>query len=178
MGLYFIEEDDGKNVRLARYRLVLALVLRDPDDPAALEALETLGVRPGAKRYVLRPPDHSTPGEEDTYAIWVTPRSMVDVISLAARFVEVPDAHADIVPPLAPLAEGSPAVATSFIRSSEKEPPFPYRVRHRGYWFYVDDSELEARIFLEVMVAAYSSRVGSKQAGDEAPQVVIPVGGG
>jgi len=51
-------------------------------------------------------------------------------------------------------------------------------VQHRGYWFYVDDSELESKMFLEAMVAAYLSRVGSKQAGDAGPQVVLPVGGG
>ena len=34
-------------------------------------------------------------------------------------------------------------------------------------------------IFLEGMVAAYSSRVGSKQLNEDGqPQVVIPVGGG
>jgi hypothetical protein len=42
----------------------------------------------------------------------------------------------------------------------------------------VDDSEVESKIFLEAMVAAYSSRLGSKQAGEAAPQVVLPVGGG
>jgi hypothetical protein len=54
----------------------------------------------------------------------------------------------------------------------------PYRIQHRGYWFYVDDSELEAKMFFEALVAAYSSRVGSKEAGDEKPQIVLPLGGG
>jgi hypothetical protein len=42
----------------------------------------------------------------------------------------------------------------------------------------VDDSELESRLLLEPLVAAYSSRVGTRQAGDAEPRVVIPVGGG
>jgi hypothetical protein len=178
MGMNFIEEDDGENVRLARYRLVLALVLPTPDDPGVIDALEALGVIPGRSQYILRPPLHSAPDEKDPYAIWVTPRSMIDVINLAARFVEIPDAHYKIVPPLEPVGEAVAKITPVRILSSEEEPPFPYRVQHRGYWFYVDDLEIDSKVFLEVLVAAYSSRVGSKQAGDSAPQVVLPVGGG
>jgi hypothetical protein len=174
-GMNFVEEDDGENVRLARWRVVVALILPNPDDPEVVETLEVLGVEPGRDRYVFRPPLHWAPDEEDAYAIRVTPRSMLDVLSLSARVVEVPAEHAGIVPQLAPW----PGAATSKvrIRSSRERPDFPYRVQHRGYWFYVDDTDLDSKMFLEAMVAAYTSRVGSKQAG-EGPQVVLPVGGG
>lgn len=178
LGFSFVEEDGGANVRLARYRLVVALILPDPDDPEVIDALEDLGVTPGRSQYVLRPPAHSTPGEHDSYAIWVVPRSMKDILNLAARFVEVPAVHAGIVPGLEAVAADSLKIPTLTIRSSEERPPFPYRIQHRGYWFYVDDTEIESKVFLEAMVAAYTSRVGSFQAGDAAPQVVIPVGGG
>lgn len=177
-GLYFVEEQDGKSVRLARYRLVVALVLPAPDDPEVVKALETLDVTPGQAKYVLRPPTDSFPGVQDPYAIRVTPRSMADALVLATHFVEVPTAHTKIVPPIDPIA-GDPELLSSIrIRSSEKEPPFPYRTRHRGYWFYVDDSDLQSKMFLEAMVAAYTSRVGSKQATDAGPQIVLPAGGG
>ena len=84
---------------------------------------------PRSEQYVLRPPTHSTPGEVDPRAIWVTPRSMSDVLFVAAHFVHVPVEHAELVPAL----ESVPAetVGTSPVRilSSDKEPPFPYRVR-------------------------------------------------
>jgi hypothetical protein len=51
-------------------------------------------------------------------------------------------------------------------------------VQHRGYWFYVDDTEIESKVVLEAIVAAFTSRVGSKEARDEAPQLVLPLGGG
>lgn len=176
-GLYFIEEDGGKNVRLARYRIVLALKLPDPDRPEVRAALEDLGVKPGGSRYVFRPPLHASPGYEDPYAIWVSPRSMADVIGLATRFVGVPAAHADIVPSLDAIDRGVQDLPPVRIRSSKEEPPFPYRVQHRGYWFYVDDADLESKMFLEAMVATYSSRVGSKRPDSAPPQIVIPVGG-
>ena len=62
--------------------------------------------------------------------------------------------------------EGGLAVITSADRSQ------PNR-----YEFYVDDTEIQSKIFLEGMVAAYSSRVGSKGAQDEGPPVVLAVGG-
>jgi hypothetical protein len=178
MGFNFVAEEDGKNVRLARYRLVLSLVLPAPDDPEATRALEQVGVVPGRSEYVFRPPLHAGPGEYDPYSIWVTPRSIGDMINLATRIVDVPEEHADIVPSLAPLAGERATFGVLRIRSSRDEPPFPYRVRHRGYWFYVDDASIDSKIFLEAMVAAYTARVGSVEAGGETPQVVLPVGGG
>ncbi len=177
-GLSFIEEDDGENVRLARYRLVVAVTLPDPDRPEVIEALHDLGVEPGNSRYVIRPPMHSSPGFVDPHAIWVTPRSMSDMINLATYFVDIPTSHAEIVVSPATIGQSPLELPPVRIRSSQTEPPFPYRVLHRGYWFYVDDSDLRSRMFLEAMVASYSSRIGSKQADDAAPQMVLPVGGG
>jgi hypothetical protein len=102
---------------------------------------------------------------------------MADAISLATQFVDVPAEHAGIVPSLEQLSLGSAAVPSIRIRSSRERPPFPYRIQHRSYWFYVDDTEIQSKIFLEAMVAAYSSRVGSKGAQDEGPPVVLTVGG-
>jgi hypothetical protein len=176
-GMNFIEEDNGENVRLARYRLVLALILPAPDDPQVIAALEELGVMPGRSIYVFRPPLHLVPDDEDAYGIRVTPRSMLDVLSLSARVVDVPEEHANIVPSLEPWP-GDPGSASKVrILSSRERPDVPYRVQHRGYWFYVDDTDLQSKMFLEAMVAAYTSRVGSMEATGQAPQMVLPVGG-
>ena len=177
MGMNFVEEDDGENLRLARYRLVLALVVPGLDDPQVAAALEDLGVTPGRSQYVLRPPAHSSPGESDSSSIWVTPRSMADAVGLATRFVEVPAEHEGIVSSLEPLPWASPAMSSIRIRSSKDRPPFPYHIQHRGYWFYIDDTEINSKVFFDAMVAAYSSRVGSKSAQEEGPPVVLAVGG-
>lgn len=177
-GLYFVEEGDGKNYRLAKYRLAIALAVPEPGNPQAVDALKALGVTPGRTQYIFRPPTDTMPGENDPYAIWVTPRSMTDIISLASRFVDVPAEHAEITPPLENVVNESEAMSLVRIRSSKQEPAFPYRVQHRDYWFYVDDTDLNSRVFLEAMVAAYTSRVGLEQAGEGQPDVVIPIGGG
>ena len=177
-GFNYIEEDNGKMLRLARYRMVVALILPSPNDPEVIAALKNLGVPPGRNQYILRPPTHAAPGVFDSYAIHVTPRSMADAIVLAALFVDVPAPHAAIVPTIEPLARDSIVMSSVQIRSSEEAPPSPYRIQHRGYWFYIDDSDPNSKMFFETLVAAYSSRVGSKEAGDEKPQIVLPLGGG
>lgn len=176
-GLFFVEEGDGETVRLARYRLILGLSIPQPNAPKTRIALDALGVTPGYARYVFRPPNHATPGEVNPADVWVTPRSMADVINLATQFVDIPAAHNDLVSPLVSVIADTGRLPSIIIHSSKEEPAFQYRIKHRGYWFYVDDTELESKMFLEALVAAYSSRVGSKQAGDEKPQVVLPVGG-
>jgi hypothetical protein len=97
---------------------------------------------------------------------------------LALPFPEVPAEHHAIVPPLAPLAWDRKIMESIRIRSSKERPPFLYRIQHRSHWFYIDDSDIDSKVYLEALVAAYSSRVGSKQATDESPQAVLPVGGG
>lgn len=177
-GIYFVEQDGGKNMRMAKRRLVVALVLPEQEDPRVVKALENLGVKPGRRRYIFRSPKEYMPGMDDPYAIWVTPRSVADVLILAGHFVEVPAEHAEIVPPLERTVVESSILSQVRIRSSKEMPGFPYRVQHRGYWFYVDDTDFNSRFFLDAVVAAYASRVGLKKAGEGAPEVVIPVGGG
>ena len=41
-----------------------------------------------------------------------------------------------------------------------------------------DDLDIRSKMFLEAMVATFTSRVGSKQPLDAGPQVVLPIGGG
>ena len=171
--LYFIEQGDGKRVRMALYRLVVALVLPDPSDPKVLDALKDLGVEPGRAQYIFRPPMHARPGSLDPFAIWVTPRSLADIMALSGQFVSVPAAHNEIIGSMDRTID-----APIQIGYSATEPAFPYRVQHRDYWFYVDDSDPESKLFMRFLVGLYRSRIGSRQAQDAAPQLVLPVGGG
>ena len=98
---------------------------------------------------------------------------MGDLLVVASQFIDLPPAHVDFAGPMERTIESAVR-----IRYSEQEPASSYRVEHRGYWFYVDDADLTSRAFLEGMVWMYESRVGSRQAGDAAPQLVLPVGGG
>jgi len=171
--LYFIEGEGGERARMALYRLVVALVLPNPADPATTDALEDLGVTSGRTQYIFRPPTHSVPGPLDPFSIWVTPRSLIDIMTISGQFVRVPEAHAEIVAAIDRTID-----APIRILSAETEPAFPYRVQHRGHWFYVDDADTDSKMFLRYLVGLYKSRIGTRQAQDASPQLVLPVGGG
>ena len=70
-------------------------------------------------------------------------------------------------------------VLTNIVRSRYLDPMQFLTVSAINAQFSVnDDTDLNSRVFLEAMVAAYTSRVGSQQAGERQPDVVIPIGGG
>ena len=123
-GLFFIEEGDGKTVRMARSRLVLAFIVPNQSDPKVASALKELGVKPGRERYVFRPLLHAAPGFKDPYAIWVTARSMMDVINLTSFFVNVPDEHKVIVPEVVSRLGLSSLMSKIEIKGSPISPPW------------------------------------------------------
>lgn len=176
-GYFWLETEDGTGLRAVRRRMVPALVIGKPDDPAVIAALTELGVKPGRQKYPFRPPSHARPGREDPFSIWVSPRSVNDVVRLAALQVDVPKSHQSIVPPPERFRVGGSFNLPLEIRHSASEPTVPYRVQHRGYWFYVDDTDVESRLFLDLIVTLYSSRVGSREARDSEPELVLPIGG-
>ena len=171
-GLYFIDEEGGDRVRMALYQHVVALIIPNSTDPTMIEALDKLGVQSGGEQYIFRPPSHMLPGERDPLAIWVTPRSLADILVISGQFVNVPSAHGNIVRSYDEYKD-----MPVQILNSEKEPASPYRVQHRGHWFYLDDLHTSSRAFLEFLVGLYQSRVGSQQAQGAAPKLVLPVGG-
>ena len=122
---------------------------------------------------IFRPPTQATPGLIDPFWNWVTLRSLVDILTISGQFVSIPDSHAGIVGSMDRTID-----ASIQIRTSETEPPFPYRVKHRDHWIYVDDSDAESRAFLRYIVGLYKPRIGTRQGQDAAPQLVLPVGGG
>ena len=61
------------------------------------------------------------------------------------------------------------------VRHSSQQPTSPYRIRHRGYWFYIDDTDLESKRTFESLVAAFQSRLGSVDP-DAGPVLTLPVG--
>jgi hypothetical protein len=61
---------------------------------------------------------------------------------------------------------------------STQQPTSVYRIQHRGYWFYIDDTDTASKQLFSTIVQAYTSRIGSRTPTDKAPQIVLPIGGG
>lgn len=179
-GLYFYDAGGGK-LYLASKHMGIALVVPSQADAAITADLALLELEPGEKMYPLRAPSAAEPelfGVQPN-TIWLAPRSVESMIELAGMQVKIPEEHLQnglVVEKSYGINTGVDLPLT--IRSSKDQPLSPYRIQHRGYWFYIDDTDTVSKQIFTTIVDSYSSRIGSKGPGDEAPQIVLPISGG
>ncbi len=176
-GKHYFDKGDG-TVSLASRYLATGLVVPLPHDGQTRQALETLGLTPGKPLYPVKPPSMADPESEglQTNTLWLTPRSAQGLLALASLTVEIPPAHQQqgLVPPMEDMYHTGVRIPMR-IRHSSQEPSTPYRIRHRGYWFYIDDTDSESKRTFETLVIAFQSRLGSV-APDAGPVLTLPVG--
>jgi hypothetical protein len=179
-GFYFYDAGEGK-VHIASKHLGIGLVVHGPHEGDTAADLHTLGLTPGESFYPIRAPGEAEPKQYGLQpnTIWFAPRSVEGMIELAAMGVEIPSAHArsGIAPPQGPAANSGVEIPIR-IRYSGQQPDSIYRIQHRGYWFYIDDTDTISKKLFSLLVDTYTSRIGSKVSSDEAPQIVLPIGGG
>jgi hypothetical protein len=117
-----------------------------------------------------------SPGALDPSVIWVEiglrGRSMLEIMQVASKQVQVPGADIN----MGTAASRSSQDDSNWldIKSSESEPDSHLRIRHRGHWFYIDESDLRSRQSF-AMINALFAVVGGTVPG-AAPVMTIPVG--
>jgi hypothetical protein len=178
-GFYFYEAGDGKLYRASKH-LGIGIVVPLPHKDETEADLRMLGLTLGKRLYPIRAPGEAEPEpfgiQPDT--IWLAPRSVESMIELAAMSVAIPMEHERIG--VAP--KGGPAVNSGFVLPmrvlySTQQPTSVYRIQHRGYWFYIDDTDAAFKQLFSTIVQAYTSRIGSRTPTDKAPQIMLPIGG-
>jgi hypothetical protein len=179
-GQHFYDNGDG-TVGLGEMHLAVGLVVPTPHRGQTAVDLKRLGLTPGKSLYPVRPPSLATPDpvgiQPDT--LWLTPRSAERILELATLNVEVPEEHRrDGIAPPAELLLNSGLELPLRIRHATRRPDSPYRVKHRGYWFYIDDADVESKRIFHGLVITYQSRIGWSTPDSAAPQIVLPIGGG
>jgi len=175
---YIYDAGEGK-VHIASKHLGIRLVVPELSENEMAADLQTLGLTPGKRFYPIRAPAEAEPNGILSNTIWFAPRSVEGMIELASMSVEIPPEHerAGIAPIKGP-AINSGVKLPMRIRYSEHQPESIYRIQHRGYWYYIDDADTESKWLFSILVDSYTSRIGSKMPSDEAPQIVLPIGGG
>ena len=167
-------------LRLGKTFLTPRLVVPLPHERQIAANLQVLGLTPGKELYPIRPPYQARPrqvGALQIDTLWLSTRSTAGIIELAATGVQVPEPHlqSGVAPREAALTTGVSIPLR--IRHSTREPNSPYRIQHRGYWFYIDDVDLESRALFTVLVTLYVSRLGAVPHSSQ-PSLVLPIGGG
>ncbi len=176
-GRHFYDKGDG-TVGLGELRTGIGLAVPLPHEGQTATDLQILRLTPGQSLYPVRTPNLARPAplELQPDTLWLTTRSMDQVLGLMQLAVDVPREHeeAAIAPPADALLNTGVRLPMR-IRHSEEEPAAPYRIRHRGYWFYIDETDLESKRLFQVAVEGYQSRLGSVAA-DAAPLISLPLG--
>jgi hypothetical protein len=155
-GLEYRRTPDGNAWQLARKlrKLYLDLSPRALTSPEYHELVGLLNLRPGLTRYEVTQSTvgfiEQKPGAGPSNKLVLVTRSMIQVAFYASHGVEVPAEHLGTVAKATSGPDGRPfdwarvtgELFTVKSCSGKKPPPCAtVAVRHRGYWFYIDDTD-------------------------------------
>jgi hypothetical protein len=177
-GRQFAEAEDG-TIEMGTSVVTTGLQIPLPHEGQTAVDLAVLGLTPGKALYPVRPPTASRPDsvglQSDT--LWLAPRTAAELLDLGTFCVEVPEPHRSqgIVPPETALLNSSVRLPLR-IQHATEEPSSDYRIRHRGYWFFVDDADIASKRIFRMMVVAFQSRIGAVAA-EGGPTLSLPIGG-
>ena len=107
--------------------------------------------------------------------IAITTRSTGDMIQILRAAVQVPEEHLNAgltltYPPLGPVGE------KLHIYSSKDRPTQAIvSVKHRGYWFYIEDSDLRTKFFYTIVRVLWGLSIASSADTTSAPVLTLPV---
>jgi hypothetical protein len=164
-----VEEDEAKGS-------TGVVFFRRDDVPAdiaakAAEVRRLLKLAPDQQRFVLT---YSPVRGADT-ELAVNSRSMLQILSAFASYVEVPAAHLEdgsAVSPL-PVAAGERSGAVVRIHSGTVEPVNAYAaVRYRDHWFWIDNGDWQTKRALTAVMFFFT--LADTGGGENLPLVTIP----
>jgi hypothetical protein len=190
-GMEYRRRSDGKTWVLVRKesRLVLEIIPGAESAPEMMELARLLNLKPGQRRYPLvvttTPlPDPLTHPRPPSTELHVTPRSTSQVAFFLTNGVEVPPEHLAAGLVRLPVdAEGQPFDSRELTRGlfevhvckGHKAPARAFvAVKYRGYWYYLEDSDLRSKATLSLMLQL--ERLDFKRQQLAGPALTLPVG--
>ena len=132
---------------------------------------ETLGISPQSTELLLSFGATRRSGDQ----IALLTRSMLEILANLSSGVDVPKEHVAEGRATAPPRGDRPqrTFPMAHIRSSQERPPDAYAaVHYRGYWFWIDDRDLDSkRVFTFLMVFSSIAETGTVP---QVPIITIP----
>ncbi len=156
-----------------------AILLNRPKDPKTQKLTEQLVSDLGLKKanegttkfsveYGLQPKDETT--------IVFGTRSIQDIMSFASMDVDIPEALADVALSRTPGWDDRDGYRLLHIKSSQSKPRHvAVSIPYHGYWFYIDDDDLQSKATFLLMEVLMGMQSGASTTG--APVLTIPVSG-
>jgi len=112
----------------------------------------------------------------DNGGIGIITRSVFDLMEILSASIEVPEheKHSGIATMYPPTGLAGKALR---IRHSRENPEHAYiRVKHRDYWFYIDETDQPTKQFFRLLSTLWSTTIAeSTTKGTAAPVLTVPV---
>jgi hypothetical protein len=111
----------------------------------------------------------------DPKGIAISPRSTYDLIQIMKAAIDIPKEHLDeglamTFPPLGPVGQ------KVHVHSSKSKPKRAFiAVKHRDYWFYIDDADMQTKLYYQLVRTLWSTSISSAANHKAAPVLTIPV---
>lgn len=107
--------------------------------------------------------------------IAISTRSTFDLLEIMQASIEIPQEHSN-----AGLSRTYPAPGLAgkdlHIHASKVKPEQPaIAVRHRGYWFFIDDADMRTKLFYTILKGFWSVSISSAANQSAAPVLTIPI---
>jgi hypothetical protein len=176
-GYAYEETPDGKVV-LTGTVLVPGLILREPESAHADPDLQSLRLEPGQEVVPLYSSAEVAAEGRRKGAIYITPRSVLSMMAVLARGVDVPPAHqcAGLVPSLDLYPGQGGTGDLIWIHSSPTNPSGRLSVFHRGHWFWISDSDMRSKDAFFTALTFYSLKLKADASEGARPILTLPVG--
>jgi hypothetical protein len=118
------------------------------------------------------------PGALDPDVTWaeigLRGRSMLEIMQVASKKVQMPEEEVARGVAVVDANQGAARDTGLVIKSSKSEPDSMLRTNYRGYWFYIDDRDLESRKQFALLNALFAVIGGTVPGAN--PIMTIPVG--
>lgn len=123
---------------------------------------------------IIFPVYFSVKGQE-LDGIAISTRSTVDLIQILTAAIEVPQEHASAGMTITYPTMGLAGKNIHIHSSKDKPNQAAVAVSHRGYWFYIDDTDMKTKLFYLTVRTLWSVRIAAAADQKVAPVLTIPV---
>jgi hypothetical protein len=133
-----------------------------------------LSVPSGELEDIVIPVIFAVKGKElDNIAI--STRSTFDLIEIFRAAVEIPQAHVDAGLTIDYPMTGLVGKNLRIQASKDKPKHAVVAVKHRGHWFYIDETDMHTKLFYDVVRTLWSVSIAAASDQRAAPVLTIPV---
>ena len=105
----------------------------------------------------------------------ISTRSTFDLIEILRAAIEIPQEHAAAGIAIDYPTPGQAGKNIRIQAAKSKPKRASVAVKHRGYWFYIDDSDLRTKLFYQMVRTLWSVSIAAGTGQKTAPVLTIPV---